>query len=263
MTTARSGIRCLLFDLGSTLWTRRDAETVLRYERAAEANAVAAVRSTPYAGISMPRLSDPFALDGATWGRHLRELVHAAIKTAHQADPGIEPDFAAITRDILHGQGIAQANESLGAAVYESLRVRSLHTRALFDDVLPTLATLRARGYALGVVTNRSYGGPVFLDDLDQMGLLRVFDPRHIAISADLRYRKPHPNIFRYALARLGYTLSETAMVGDQLGADILGSNYLGMFSIWKPKPGETETPGEIVPDATITHIADLLAMFP
>jgi putative hydrolase of the HAD superfamily len=255
MTAALSGIRCILFDLGSTLWEKRDAETLQWHERAAEANAVATVRA-----LSAP---DTLGLDDATWGWDLREHVRQEIKAAHAADPMVEPDFALLTRRTLHAVGIAQADERWGATVYEALRVRSLLTRKLFDDALPTLAILRERGYALGIVTNRAYGGPVFLDDLCQMGLLEYFDPQHIAISADLRYRKPHPNIFRYALARLGTAPSETAMVGDQLGADVLGATFLGLFSIWKPKSGENEPSSMIVPSSTIFQIAELLAMFP
>jgi putative hydrolase of the HAD superfamily len=255
MTTARSGIRCILFDLGSTLWEERDDETLHSHERAAEANAMATVRA-----LSAPEMLE---LDDATWGRHLREHVRREIKAAHAADPMVEPDFALLTLRTLHAVGIAQADERWGATVYEALRVRSLLTRKLFDDALPTLAILRERGYALGIVTNRAYGGPVFLDDLRQMGLLPYFDPQHVAISADLRYRKPHPNIFRYALARLGRAPSETAMVGDQLGADVLGANFLGLFGIWKPKSGKSEPSSTIVPGAIISQIAELLAMFP
>jgi FMN phosphatase YigB (HAD superfamily) len=115
--------------------------------------------------------------------------------------------------------------------------VRSSEARALFPDTLRTLAVLKERGYVLGVVTNRHYGGDQFLDDLRQVGLLTFLDHRYLAISADLRYRKPHSALFQHALDGLGYPATAGAMVGDNLVADIWGAQRLGLFSVWKPKP--------------------------
>jgi HAD superfamily hydrolase (TIGR01549 family) len=255
MPPARASIRCLLFDLGDTLWSSADARTVRRYEQAANANAAANLRALLASADSPP-------LD-ATWGGQLREQVVHAIYDAHDADPLMEPDFAALTLRALRMMGIAQADERWGGVVYEALRVRNVHRSQLYRDVLPTLAILRRRGYALGIVTNRHYGGALFLDDLRQMGLLQYFDPQHIATSADLGFRKPHPAIFQHALAGLDKTPDETAMVGDWLGADVLGANRLGIFSIWKTRSAEVTAPGDIVPDATITCIAELLSLFP
>jgi FMN phosphatase YigB (HAD superfamily) len=68
------------------------------------------------------------------------------------------------------------------------------------------------------------------------MGLLDYFEYDQMAISADLGFRKPHPDIFMYALNRLNVLPEETAMVGDSLQADIVGAKMLNMLSIWKPK---------------------------
>jgi HAD superfamily phosphatase (TIGR01668 family) len=45
--------------------------------------------------------------------------------------------------------------------------------------------------------------------------------------------RKPLPGGFRAAMAVTGTQPAETAMVGDQLLADVLGANLLGLTSVW------------------------------
>lgn len=139
----------------------------------------------------------------------------------------------------LEALGISRADRALGAEVYEALRVRAARSRVLFPDALQTLAALKTRGYTPGVVTNRHYGGRPFLDDLAQMGLLEFFAPTHLAISADLGYRKPHPAIFWHALNGIGVAPAQAAMVGDSLEADVYGAQRLGLFTVWKPKPEE------------------------
>jgi HAD superfamily hydrolase (TIGR01549 family) len=140
------------------------------------------------------------------------------------------------TMEALQQLGIAEANRTLGEAIYEALRIRIPDSRELFDDTPYTLAELKRRGYILGVVTNRHYGGLPFYEDLQTMGLLDYFEYEHMAISADLGIRKPNPDIFTHALNRLQVQPEEAAMVGDSLKADILGARLLNMLAIWKPK---------------------------
>jgi FMN phosphatase YigB (HAD superfamily) len=95
------------------------------------------------------------------------------------------------------------------------------------------------------------------------MGLLRLFEPQTIAISADLGYRKPHPAIFRYALEGLRRAPHETAMVGDKLYADVQGARQLGMYAIWRPDAHEADVPVGITPNVVIRQTDDLLTLFP
>lgn len=46
-------------------------------------------------------------------------------------------------------------------------------------------------------------------------------------------YKKPHPEIFNYALKLTGAKLSESVMIGDDLQTDILGAISIGMPSIY------------------------------
>ena len=229
MRHAPTDIHCILFDLGNTLWYRAEEPVWRELVSAAQAEAVAALRSSPLCPLDLPMSDGAFAVE-------LQKLIEDQINASHRVMPDEEPDFNSITMRALLALGVPRADHRLGAKVYEALRVRSLGSRLLFPDTLSTLAALRARGYALGVVTNRHYGGAPFMDDLRQMGLLSFFDPGHLAISADLKYRKPHPALFQNALNVFGIPAEETAMVGDNLLADVWGAQKLGMFTIWKPK---------------------------
>jgi putative hydrolase of the HAD superfamily len=261
MTSTPAAIRSILFDLGSTLWEHAELATIQREESAADARAGATLRELQAA--QMDAQDEPDKQEDRTRGHELRQRWFRAVMSAYAAEPLLEPGFPSLARDVMRSMGHTQADERWGALVYEAMRVRSLHARVLFPDVLETLEILRERGYTLGVVTNRAYGGPVFLDDLRQMGLLRFFGPHTIAISADLGYRKPHPTIFHYALVGLGRAPHETAMVGDKLHADVQGARQLGMYSIWRPDAHEADMPVGITPNAVIRQTDDLLTLFP
>jgi FMN phosphatase YigB (HAD superfamily) len=81
-------------------------------------------------------------------------------------------------------------------------------------------------------VTNRSFGGPRFVEEVRALGLLEHFGT--LAISCDLGYMKPHPRIFEHALEHLGIAPGDAVMVGDSIRADVVGSQALGMTAIWR-----------------------------
>ena len=87
--------------------------------------------------------------------------------------------------------------------------------RTLFPDALDTLRWLQERGFKLGSVTDRAFGGPRFMAELEEYGLGGFFGV--VTISSDVGYLKPHPKIFQHALEALGVTAEETVMVGDSL----------------------------------------------
>lgn len=223
-------IRCILFDLGDTLWSRKDASMWQRMEGASNQRAVALLRQH----VSPALLP---ALDDEILGQRLRDALDEQVRAAIRLDPGREPNGALACVQALSQWGINTITLSLGAALFEALRVRIPGSRPLFEDVLPTLAQLSRRGFQPGVVTNRLWGGKLFQEDLHTLGLLNHFDYRHMAISADLGVRKPHPAIFQHALDALHVPAEQAVMVGDSLRADIVGAQRLGIFTIWKPKP--------------------------
>jgi putative hydrolase of the HAD superfamily len=129
-------------------------------------------------------------------------------------------------------------------------------------DAIPTLEILRRQGYRLGLVSNAA-------DDADVQALIDKAALRNyfevILTSAAIGIRKPNPRIFQHALGPLGVQPAEAAMVGDKLGADILGAKNAGIFAIWVTRYADTPANRDhldtIQPDAIIPTIKELPAL--
>ncbi len=130
-------------------------------------------------------------------------------------------------------------------------------------DAHSTLSALRQKGYRLGLISNAS-------DDcdvqtlVDNAGLRSYFEL--ILTSAGQGIRKPNPQIFWTALGSLGILPARAVMVGDTLGADILGAQNAGLFSIWITRragtPANLAHADTITPHAiihTLSELPDLL----
>jgi HAD superfamily hydrolase (TIGR01509 family) len=89
----------------------------------------------------------------------------------------------------------------------------------IHSDVPDILAALRAQGYRLGLVTNRSFPVDDYLEDI---GLAQFFE---VAVAAgEIQVWKPDPGIYRYALALLQATPEQAVYVGDNYYADVIGA---------------------------------------
>lgn len=92
----------------------------------------------------------------------------------------------------------------------------------LWDDSLPTLRELRARGLRTAVVSNCDHGTrPV----VERLGLHEETDA--VVLSFEAGVAKPEPGIYRRALEAVGAAPGEAAFVDDQLayceGAQAVG----------------------------------------
>lgn len=223
-------IRCLLFDLGDTLWSRKDMVVWQHQEGAANLRAVRLLQKI----VSPTLLPD---VSESELGNRLRYAVEERLRIMIRQEPELEPEAGLSVVQVLQQWGIKDVLLADGEVIFEALRVRIPGSRPLFDDVLPTLNTLQQRGFLLGIVSNRHWGGQLFQEDLQTLGLLEYFDPRHMAISVDLGIRKPNPAIFLHTLNALHVAPEQAVMVGDSLLSDIAGGKMLGLFTVWKPKP--------------------------
>lgn len=119
-----------------------------------------------------------------------------------------------------------------------------------------TLAALRARGYGLGLLTNRD-GVDRFHQVLDQTDLRPYFDL--ILASGEVDIRKPAPGIFHAALERMGGLAEEALYIGDNYFADIVGAQRAGMTPVLLD-------PDRLFPEAdclVLSRIDDLLLWLP
>jgi len=141
-----------------------------------------------------------------------------------QRDPELVHDdevWTAFTERIVRGMG--GEGETVAACAAEIVRTWELHDKfTLYDDALPVLRALRAHGLGIGLVSN---GSRDLAEFVAHHGL--VVD---VAIGSRAFGRtKPHPSIFREALAALEVEPQEAAMVGDSYEDDIEGARALGM----------------------------------
>ena len=222
-------VRCILFDLGNTLWAYKDRTMRKASEKIAQQQAVALLHSR-FDPHSFPDVDNDTLID------QLFEDVEQQMY-APRPDMRVVPDIILAAVTALQKIGFPHVERSLGEEVYELLRDDIPETRVLFEDALQTLATLQKRGFLLNIVSNRGYGGQPFRVGMQEIGLQAYFDPQKIAISIDLGSNKPDSYIFQYALDALNVRPEEAVMVGDSLGADIVGAKRLGIAAIWKPEP--------------------------
>ncbi|MGB0176192.1 MAG: YjjG family noncanonical pyrimidine nucleotidase, partial [Owenweeksia sp.] len=104
----------------------------------------------------------------------------------------------------------------------------SPHQTALIPDTLEVLEYLAPR-YELHILTN----GFTEIQDikLTKSGLKPFF--RHIITSESVGVNKPHIRVFEESLKRTGARKNHSIMIGDNLGADIVGARNCGMDQVY------------------------------
>jgi HAD superfamily hydrolase (TIGR01549 family) len=119
-----------------------------------------------------------------------------------------------------------------------------------------TLEALRARGYGLGLITNRE-NVDRFHELLDQMALGPYFDL--VLASGEIGTQKPDPGIFYAALDRIGARADESLYIGDNYWADVVGAQRAGVTPVLLD-------PHRLFPEAdclVLERIDDLLKWLP
>jgi len=174
----------------------------------------------------------------------------------------IEYTTARILRDMLSDLGYTDVTPEMLAPALEKLYAVSQAHWKPEPDAQSTLEALRDSGLRLAVVSNAS-------DDADVQTLVNNAGLRpyldFVLSSAACGIRKPNPRIFEIALEHWRLPREGVAVVGDTLGADILGAQNAGLTSIWLTRRADTPANRDhldtIKPDATIATLADLPAM--
>lgn len=99
-----------------------------------------------------------------------------------------------------------------------------------FPNMHELLQQLTQQNIKIGIITN---GFTNF-----QMSNLRALNlhtyTNTILISEAEGMKKPHPDIFKRALQKLGVKAEECLYVGDHPENDVLGSEQIGMLGVWK-----------------------------
>jgi putative hydrolase of the HAD superfamily len=234
-------IRAVLFDLGSTLISF-DApwkEVIPDYNRALLA-------ALEHAGI---------AVDPTRFPDEFQQRMNAYYD--ERDTEFIEYTTGNVLRTLLAEFGYANvSDEILRGILRELYAVTQAHWHAE-DDAVPTLARLKDLGYRLAIISNASDDDDV-QTLIDNAGLRPSLDV--VVTSAAAGIRKPNPRIFQLALGQLSLPPAQAVMVGDLLGADILGARGLAIPSIWITRRADAAANRDylntIRPDATVDELS-------
>jgi putative hydrolase of the HAD superfamily len=242
-------IKAVLFDLGGTLLDYHDPysdEPERPFRRITRYGVEQMVRQIAAEGFAIP----DYALCDPVIDRHIGESYMAALKNlsggsvetpirAALAELGvqIDDDRWASFRDYFYREIDGIVSPRLGA--YE------------------TLSALKEAGYRIGLISNTYWAAAMHDRHLRQFGLIDFFEVR--VYSADTAHVKPHPAIFNDTLAMMGLNPQEAVYVGDRPDNDVMGAQRVGMRGVLINSPYNTVPLGEVVPDAIIDELPELI----
>jgi HAD superfamily hydrolase (TIGR01509 family) len=231
----RKPLRALLVDVGGTLirdetWLPVDQFNRVLVERLATAYG----EEPPWAA---DLVAHPFSLEDPPEFEHRMHAEIAAFLRARGADSSLEM--------------VSRICRACAIPLSEVVDVE--------PDARSAMEGARLLGLGLAVVTNTGWRDDDDVRrDWTDLGFDDLFDA--YVSSASVGVGKPHPRIFQVALERLGEQASAAAIVGDQLGRDVVGGKAAGLRTIWKRPAGHTGAV-DPKPDATINSLSELNAI--
>ena len=207
-------IRAVTFDVGGTLIEPCPSVGHIYADAAARHG---------WKGLSVPMLNRRFA---EAWG---------ALKSFNYT----RSEWAALVEATF--RGVIEGPPS--RALFDDLYARFGRREAwrIFDDVVPTLETLAARGFKLGVVSNWDERLRPLLRRLKLHG---YFDT--IVVSCEAGCAKPAAGIFELAAERLALARETILHVGDSPALDALGARAAGFQALALRREAKRAAAGQI-----------------
>jgi putative hydrolase of the HAD superfamily len=234
-------IEAVLLDYGHTLiyFDERPHSTLVdAYENVNRLLAETVKREVPAAQVLIERVS---------------RVVDDEIQKDYAAGRPEEVEIAAIYDAALRGLGL-ELEPDVIERVMELEQHGWLNSVHVGPDVVDTLRILRERGLRLGLVSNAAYRPRLMTQQLAALGLLPYFDG--VTFSSEVGVRKPHPEIFKDALRKVGVGADRAVFVGDRLREDIQGPQQLGMRAVLIREWRQEDDPGRA--DAVIQRFGEL-----
>jgi HAD superfamily hydrolase (TIGR01509 family) len=204
---------------------------------------------------------------------------HARESLRIQVDaPSLEGALQAVLPEYVPGETLVSPHiDSLLAAAFGRLGVvvdpaelpacsRAFYdadaaTQRLYDDARALLASLRIRGYAVGVVTNTIFPGELVRTNLARLGIAGYVDT--LVTSVDAGFGKPHPAPYLLALAGLGLAPAEALFVGDREQTDIAGALAAGIRPILIDRTARARPPRDFPVIERLGALNDILGEGP
>ncbi len=160
--------------------------------------------------------------------------------------------FRTITRRALD-HTLTRAGVALGDAQRDEL-CATWDRLPPWPEARETLATLRSRGYALGLLSNG--------DEEMLRAVARAFggDIEHLLASDHAGCYKPHPAIYELPMKRCGVERSEVLHVAGS-GNDVLGAKLAGLTCAWSNRHGDVMIDPDVRADHEMRDLSALLAI--
>ena len=191
-----------------------------------------------------------FDADGTLWDFDgvMRHALGCALDELRRLVPAV-PDSLSVEMLIAIRNQVAEEQKDRGLT-YEAIRLEAfkrtlqfikspdddlaVHLHALylkhrfedillFDDVLPTLETLRG-GYTMGILSN----GNTYPECCGLAGYFQF-----VVFAQDHGIQKPDPQLFEIAIERAGCAKRQLLHVGDSFRNDVIGAKQAGVRSVW------------------------------
>jgi len=114
-----------------------------------------------------------------------------------------------------------------------------------YEDTMPTLEELKARGFGMAIVTNTPWGAPAepWREEIERHGLGDLVDA--IVCCTDVGWRKPAKQIFEFALVKLRASPQQCIFVGDHPRWDVAGARAAGIEAVLIDRRGTIRDDGE------------------
>jgi len=235
-----SSVRVVIFDLGSTLIYDKDPWPQI-FHRAD----LALTQALQDAGLKV---------EPSTFFHGHRGLL--SLYYDRRGDDVEEETTAALLKQLLEEQGNLNVSDDVITNALHSLYAVTQSNWFPEEDAIPTLQTLRDRGFRLGLISNAADNANTQAL-IDQCGFRPFLE--FIISSAALGKRKPHPAIFQAALDHFRVEADQAVMIGDLMETDILGAHQIGMKSIWITRRAvETANRINVRPDAVVSALSEI-----
>ena len=165
------------------------------------------------------------------WGAYFAGARQATFEPSEERDLAVELE---LNRQMLARLGFD--DPGLARPLWQAAKAAFSAPGAMcvYPEVHSVLRELRTQGYRLGIVSNWSWD----LENYVRLaGLSEYLDV--IIASARAGCEKPHPEIFRQALAALECRPERAIHVGDSHAADVVGARSGGMDALWLDREGK------------------------
>jgi len=211
--------RVVLFDFG---------ETLVRYYRLPEFPAIL-TDCIEQAAAAVRRLGVPVPSDAVIAARTQVENFEAADSRVRPLESRLAAIFG-----ISPGTLSAAQQATVCRAFLEPIFALAMR----YPDSLPTLESLRSRGFRIGVISNTPWGSPAepWREEVARHGIASLCD--RVAFCRDVGWRKPAPAVFQHMLEMLDCAPNDCLFVGDSLKNDITGARRMGIDAVLIDRDG-------------------------